>query len=53
MSEFLHMGGYAAYVWPCMALAAVVLAWNAFAARRLRTLARERALRRVTGKGAA
>jgi heme exporter protein CcmD len=52
MSEFLHMGGYAAYVWPCMALAAVVLAWNAHAARRLHTLARERALRRVTGKGA-
>ena len=28
MSEFLHMGGYAAYVWSAYALAAVVLVWN-------------------------
>jgi heme exporter protein CcmD len=44
MSEFLHMGGYAAYVWPCFALAGVVLAWNAVAARRLHAAARARAL---------
>ena len=43
MSEFLHMGGYAAYVWPCFALAAAVLAWNVVAARRLHAAARERA----------
>jgi heme exporter protein CcmD len=53
MSEFLHMGGYAAFVWPCMALAVVVLGWNVYAARRLHTLARKRALRRgAAGKGA-
>lgn len=53
MSEFLHMGGYAAFVWPCMGLAVVVLGWNVYAARRLHTLARERALRRAAvGKGA-
>jgi len=53
MSEFLNMGGYAAFVWPCMALAAAVLGWNVLAARRLHSLARERALRRGTaGKGA-
>ena len=53
MSEFLHMGGYAAFVWPCMALAVVVLGWNVLAARRFHTLARENALRRGSaGKGA-
>ena len=46
MSEFLRMGGYAAYVWPCFALAAAVLAWNVLAARRLHATARERARRR-------
>jgi heme exporter protein CcmD len=46
MSEFLRMGGYAAYVWPCFALAAAVLAWNVLAARRLHAAARERAHRR-------
>ena len=52
MSEFLHMGGYAAYVWSCFGLAAAVLAWNIFAAHRLHAVARERALRRATaGKG--
>lgn len=34
MNEFLHMGGYGAYVWSAYALAAVVLGWNAVAARR-------------------
>jgi heme exporter protein CcmD len=52
MSGFLHMGGYAAYVWPCFALAAAVLAWNVIAARRLHATARERALRRAkAGQG--
>jgi heme exporter protein D len=45
MSELLHMGGYAAYVWPCFGLAAVVLAWNVLSARRLHAAARERAIR--------
>jgi heme exporter protein CcmD len=53
MSEFLRMGGYAAFVWPCFALAALVLAWNVASARRLHTTARERALRRsAAGQGA-
>ena len=43
MREFLNMGGYAAYVWPCFALAGVVLAWNVLAARRLHAAARARA----------
>ena len=28
MSEFLHMGGYAAYVWPSYGLALLILAYN-------------------------
>ena len=53
MSEFLRMGGYAAYVWPCFALAAAVLAWNVVAARRLHKDACDRARRRVVaGQGA-
>ncbi|MGH8244363.1 MAG: heme exporter protein CcmD [Steroidobacteraceae bacterium] len=52
MSGFLHMGGYAAYVWTCFGLAAAVLAWNVIAARRLHAGAREHALRRASaGKG--
>jgi heme exporter protein CcmD len=54
MSEILRMGGYAAFVWPCFALAAVILAWNVAAARRLHASARERALRRsAAGEGGA
>ena len=53
MSEFLHMGGYAAFVWPSFALAAVVVAWNVVAARRLLAAARERARgRALAGQGA-
>ena len=53
MNEFLHMGGYAAYVWPCFGLAAAVLAWNVLTARRLHAAARERAVRRsAAGQGA-
>ena len=52
MSAFLAMGGYGAFVWPCFALAASVLAWNVAAAKRLHATARERALRRATaGQG--
>ena len=35
MQEFLHMGGYAAYVWPAYGLGLVVLAWNVWSALRL------------------
>ena len=52
MSGFFAMGGYAAFVWPCFALATVVLVWNVAAARRLHATARDRALRRTTaGQG--
>ena len=47
MNEFLAMGGYGSYVWPCFALAAAVLAWNVRAARRLHGEAREQAMRRT------
>ena len=52
MSDFLHMGGYGAFVWPCFVLAGIVLAWNVAAARKLHAEARERVLRRAAGKGA-
>ncbi len=29
MTEFLHMGGYAAFVWPAYAIAAIMLVWTA------------------------
>ena len=32
--EFLAMGGYARYVWPCIGFALGVLAWNLWAAGR-------------------
>ena len=52
MSELLSMGGYGAFVWPCFALAAVVLVWNVAAARRLLATATARALQRAApGKG--
>jgi len=44
LSEFLHMGGYAAYVWPAYAVAAVVLVANV-----LSPILRERRLRRGLG----
>lgn len=53
MTAFLRMGGYSAYVWPCIGLAIVVLVWNVIAARRQHARARERALARAaTGTGA-
>jgi heme exporter protein CcmD len=39
------MGGYARFVWPCFALAGLVLAWNLWSARRYRAAARARAQR--------
>lgn len=52
MSEFMRMGGHAAYVWSCFGLAAAVLAWNIISARRLHSIARERAIRRTAaGQG--
>jgi heme exporter protein D len=47
MNEFFDMGGYAAYVWPCFGLTAVVLAWNLLAARRSHAAALQQARRRA------
>jgi heme exporter protein D len=47
MNDFLHMGGYARFVWPSYALALAVLTWNVWSALRLHARARERALRRI------
>jgi heme exporter protein CcmD len=47
MSDFWSMGGYAAYVWPCFGFAAVVVAWNIWAARRSLQAAKRRAGRAV------
>ena len=52
MSEFLRMGGYAAFVWSSFGLAAAVLLWNVVSAHRLHAAARARVLRRdATGQG--
>lgn len=53
MDNFLHMGGYAPYVWSSYALGLAIVAWNIWAARRLLTEARERALRRLAINAAA
>jgi hypothetical protein len=42
---FWSMGGYARYVWPCIAFAGVILGWNLWAARRYRLAAQVRARR--------
>jgi heme exporter protein CcmD len=46
------MGRYGAFVWPCFALGAFVLAWNVVAALRLHAAARQKALQRVAAKAA-
>ncbi|MBX3702722.1 MAG: heme exporter protein CcmD [Steroidobacteraceae bacterium] len=45
------MGGYAAFVWPSLALVLFVLVWNAVAARRLHAAAIRQALRRADARG--
>jgi heme exporter protein D len=45
--EFLHMNGYAAYVWSAYAIAIGGLALNIWLARRQLRLAREEARRRL------
>ena len=44
-SSFWSMGGYARYVWPCVAFACAVLAWNLWSALRYLAAARQRAAR--------
>lgn len=51
MSEFLNMGGYAAYVWPSYGLTLVVIILNIVWARRLLARSREDARRRLAMRG--
>jgi heme exporter protein D len=51
VSEFLNMGGYAAYVWPSYGLTLVVIVLNIIWARRLLSRSREEARRRLAMRG--
>jgi heme exporter protein CcmD len=51
IGEFLAMGGYARYVWPCFALAISVLLWNVWSARRYHAQALKRVQRAVAMAG--
>ncbi len=51
MSEFLDMGGYAAYVWPSYAVTFIVIALNIFWARRALARARAAARHRLAARG--
>jgi heme exporter protein D len=51
MSEFLNMGGYAAYVWPSYGLTLAVIVLNIVWARRLLAKSREEARRRLAIRG--
>jgi len=52
LSDFLHMGGYGAYVWSCYGLTAVVLIGIEWASQRRLNAARTQALRRAQVAGA-
>jgi heme exporter protein D len=47
LREFVHMGGYAAFVWPSYALAVIVIQANISAARRSLREAQRLARRRI------
>ncbi len=47
IARFFAMGGYAVYVWPCYALAALVVGLNIVSARRSLRLAQRDARRRL------
>jgi heme exporter protein D len=51
MSEFLNMGGYAAYVWPSYGLTLAIIVLNIVWARRLLARSREEARRRLAMRG--
>jgi heme exporter protein CcmD len=51
VSEFLNMGGYAAYVWPSYGLTLGIIALNIVWARRLLAKSREEAKRRLEMRG--
>ena len=47
LAEFLHMGGYAAFLWPAYGLVLTVLVYNVWSARRAHQEARRAAARRL------
>jgi heme exporter protein CcmD len=47
LGDFLHMGGYAAYLWPAFGLTLFVLVYNIWSARRALAEARRGAARRI------
>ena len=47
MSEFLHMGGYAAFVWPSYGLVVAIVALNILGARHALAQAQRSARRRL------
>ena len=49
--DFLAMGGYAAYVWPCIGFALATLGWNVWSARSAQRAALERARRAIAMAG--
>jgi heme exporter protein D len=51
MSEFLSMGGYAAFVWPAYAVTTLAFVASIWQARRAHRLALEAARRRLTMEG--
>jgi heme exporter protein CcmD len=54
LGDFLTMGGYARFVWPCFALALGVLGWNLWSARRYHAAAwirAQRAIAMAAGEG--
>jgi heme exporter protein D len=51
VSEFLNMGGYAAYVWPSYGLTLGVIVLNIVWARRLLARSRDEARRRLAVRG--
>jgi len=51
MNEFLHMGGYARFVWPSYALTLAIVVLNVVWARRALARASAEARRRLTMQG--
>lgn len=47
LGDFLHMGGYGAYLWPAFGLTLFVLVYNVWSARRSLAEARRAAARRI------
>jgi heme exporter protein D len=53
MNEFIHMGGYARFVWPSYALTFAIVVLNVVWAWRSLARAREEARRRMAPRSAA